>query len=160
MQKGKGIEASMRQFFKYVDENPRCLYHYMYWGSDREVGMRAAGGGSFVGQESIVEAYEKYVLAGKRDELREELYRALVRVLGAAGPLDNSTEIRDVCFCMYDLYPERAVADINRFFEAAEKEKSTRYDLRIEARYYVLKHLRDLEKKRTQPNAAAAPKKC
>ncbi len=134
----QGMEASIAQFVRYVKREPRCLLCYPYTEYHGDTARRI--GESFVGQQSIVELYLANLRQKHGQELKTDLYGALHLVLADTKPNDIATSTRDICLSLFKLCPDKAVGDIQKYFDKAEKE-NIQDDKRLYWREVVLKYI-------------------
>jgi hypothetical protein len=131
----QGIEASFRQFMQYLHKEPRCLLR-LRTDSHNVDELRKASAGIFVGYDSMVEVYINNITIPSD---RDKLYDRLLDVLHNTNSKDRADEIRDLCFSLHTLNPERAIRDINQFWADIEKEQ-VQNDGRLMYRDWIIKY--------------------
>lgn len=134
----QGVAASISQFVRYVKREPRGLVRCYYTGyhgdTERKIGE------DFVGQQSIVELYLTGLHQKYGQELKTDLYDALHLVLINTKPNDIATGTRNICLSLFKLCPEKAISDIQKYFDKAEKE-NIQDDKRLYWSEVVLKYI-------------------
>ncbi len=141
----QGVAESISQFVCYVKREPRCLLRCYYTGYNGDTERKI--GEDFVGQQSIVELYLASLHQKHGQELKPDLYDALHLVLINTKPNDIATGTRNICLSLFKLRPEKAVGDIQKYFDKAEKE-NFQDDKRLYWREVVLKYIGETGKEK------------
>jgi len=117
----EGFEASLAQFITYAKDKPDYLLCPANYGDNKDASRRIGSYKLFT-DTGIVGRYVKDIGIKENIELKQDIYKTVLSVLNDADPNVYAMDIRDICFRLYELFPEKAKMDIEQFWKQTETE--------------------------------------